>query len=147
MPIFRVAKPKAQASLDADVLLPPGQNTIPLNVLDWGEGDHGWNGGDGFTVGRPGLYLCTASLSRAAVATTSGIQVKCLRNGAQVPNTATVLFPSTTTAVTIQVTAWYPCDVGDELQMAGTMHGTLSATARRIGTYFTVCRVGPERWT
>lgn len=147
MAMFRSAKPKGLAGLAADTVLGPGQNVIPLTVLHWSEGDVGFVPGSGFQVGRAGLYLCTGSLSRAAVGTTSGVQVKVLRNGTQSPPQPTIIFPSSTAATTVQVVALYPCDVSDVLQLAGTMHGTAAATARAIGTYLTVVRIGPERWT
>lgn len=147
MPMFRVAKPKGHAQLSADVSLAAGQQTVPLDELLWSEGDAGWASGPGFAPGRPGLYLVSGSIGRAAVASTSGLQVGVRVNGLAPQQFGTIITPSTTSAITSQIVLFAELDAGDVVTLVGTLHGSISATCRRIGTGLSVVRVGPERWT
>lgn len=147
MTLFRAAKPKGCANLSADTVMAAGQNVIPLNTLLYSEGDIGWAGGPGFTVGRPGLYLVIASLARAAVGTAASLQVRVFVNGGSTAYSGITQFPSSTSLASAQRTACIPLAAGDLVELAGTLHGTATATAKAVNSMLTVVRIGPERWT
>lgn len=147
MPLFRPSKPKGHAALLADVSIAAGAQTIPLDSEVWSEGDVGWVGGPGFTVGRAGLYLVVGSIARAAVGATSSLQVRIHVNGAAPTSSTNVVTPATTGTVTAQCVEMLPLLVGDTVTLRGLLSGSAAATARAAGTKLVIARIGPERWT
>lgn len=147
MGVFRVCKVKGSARLSADTPMPAGQNVIPVDELTWSEGDVGFLPGVGFQVGRAGLYLVLCSLSRAAVAAASQMQVRLFINGAAPADVITVVNPSTSAVITNQSIDLQPLNAGDTVSLVGTLSSSATVNARRIGTKLVVARIGPERWT
>lgn len=146
MPIFRVGKPKMKIGLLADVNIAAGSHTIPLDRLVWSEGDVTM-ASDGIVIGKGGLYLVVASLSRDSGAANTQMQVIIWQNGLKAPDTTTVLTSQTSTVQTSQVVEFIPCAAGDVLTLRGTLSSTAAINARASNTFLSAVRVGPERWT
>lgn len=147
MSLFRVAKPRCKVRLSADAVLGAGQVTIPLDELVWEDPAGIWTGGPGITVDRAGLYVVQSTLSRQTPGSSMQMQSRHFVNGAFPAEAATITLGANSNTITQPACDWLELDDGDVVTLVGTIGTVAGSTARRIGTFLTVARVGPVRWT
>lgn len=125
---------------------PAGAGDVPWDELV--EGDSGlWDAGAPtvVTINRAGWYLLHGQVGRATVASASSISARLQRNNVNLSSSGTGV---STTAVQQSFTTWQgSLEVGDEISLDVTLHGTIASDYQQALTWMRGSRIGPVAWT
>lgn len=104
----------------------------------------GWDGVSHYTLDRPGLFLAGASFRRSAIATSSSVLLRILRNEVSMSQGQV---PPTAAASYIYHSTLFHAEAGDTLCVTVTPSTTLPSLTEPPHSIFWATRVGPKRWT
>lgn len=149
MPLFRVGKPKLGLSFSTNTVVPSslGDTPIPFHVVDFAEGELSYESTTQVvTIELEGLYLVTLVVSRAAPPASDATFVLVRRSSIDYVAARAV---SSTQQALINVAMPMQLLVGETLQpIIRSNNQTFTIRAYpNTGTFFSVVRIGPKRWT
>lgn len=141
---FRSAKPSWVLTQSVGQAIAAGAAAdLVWDQVDW-EDPAVFDGLSTVTVDRPGLYLVGCTVTRAAAATASPIQVRFRLNGSTWLLNFTV---NAVGAVSVPLSSMLKLVAGDQLVVNTTLHNTAAQSTSPNSTEWWGARIGPERWT